>query len=184
MQNKIFFRIYTYLNLSIQKYLFRKKIVSIDFFSSKVIVKKSSINNPFNLECAKLVCKYYRENLDLDFSISYLDNHYCIKCPFLKVGYRKNYNFSKTTLAQYILKNSRILNNLRIINKNIVFEIVWLDCHKHNCFVYNNEVYPLDLESFAFRAYNCLGNQVLSLSRCLEYTPKKITVNNQMYFIV
>ena len=184
MQNNLLFRVYTYINLLIQKYIFRKKIKSIDFFLSRVLIKKSRIENRFNLECVSLACQYYRNALGLDFKLSFKDGFYYIEMPFLKIGYNKNYDFSKSELARYILQNSRYLANLRIVNKGITFKLVWLDCHKHNCFVLNNCVYPLDLESFAFKAYSKSGKEITELLYGYNCLVKRVKINNQDCFIV
>lgn len=184
MQNKLLFKVYTYINLLIQKHIFRKKIKSIDFFLSRVLIKKSKINNRFNLECAQLICQYYRKYLNLDFQVLFKADFYYVQMPFLKIGFKKDYNFSESSLAQYILQNSRYINALRIANKNCIFKVIWLDCHKHNCFMHNNEVYPLDLECFAFIVYDRNGVELKKIFNGYNCQVQRIRLNSQECFIV
>ena len=184
---KNLFKVYTYLNLLIQKHVFRKKIESIDFCASRVVIKRSSLKNHFNAECAQLACSYYRQKLHLDFSIFYKNGYYYTKAPFLRISNTKRYDFGKSDLARYILRNSRILTHLKYANKDCEFEVIWTDLCRHNCFLHNGTIYPLDLESFAFKVYKRIDKkkriEIDKINSSYMYEPKRIILNGISCFV-
>lgn len=133
------------------------KIYKIDFEKQRVI--KIRPNRKCNLETAVMIylCEQYRK-LGIDIVYDVNDNYVTVDTPFLDCLHEN----TKYTKDQIIKNTSIYLQNFTDTNPYykdlLVDDSLYIQTHQdnwdpHNYFLWNNEIYLLDLESFYFTVH-------------------------------
>lgn len=130
------------------------KVYEIDLKNRRVIKTRPNKNCNLELDCMKYLCQEYN-TLGIDFQYNITDTDIIINTPFLDCLHDNT-----TYTREEIIKNTSIFlqkfseqNNFYkdlLIDNNLQIHTYQDNWDPRNYFLWNNEIYLLDLESFYF----------------------------------
>ena len=134
-------------------------------YNDMIITKiKKNLNNIFDNECIAYFCKYYRERLNLNFEFYYNNDQVVTVLPILdcvksrQVEEEKLLKNTNIILDKFVKENDTLKKIL--ITPELYVKAYCEDCGNDNFFIYNDEYYLLDLETFYFCIYTPEGHSI------------------------
>lgn len=157
-----------YIKCSLDKKAKENKAFGKSYFidyNDMIIVKiKKNLNNIFDNECMAYFCKYYRERLNLNFEFYYNNDQVVTVLPILdcvksrQVEEEKLLKNTNIILDKFVKENDTLKKIL--ITPELYVKAYCEDCGNDNFFIYNDEYYLLDLETFYFCIYTPEGHSI------------------------
>ena len=117
------------------------------------VTKYKLCDSQLEIQIINYLCEYYKNTLHLNFNVMYNKNtHELITMsPFLDV-LEENTTLSKTIIyknTDILLQNFiRKTNQIKYCIPNTIIKCYCETCNPENYFIFNNEIYLLDLETF------------------------------------
>lgn len=140
------------------------KLYFIDYNNMTITKIKKNLNNIFDNECIAYFCKYYRERLNLNFEFYYDNDQVITVLPILdcvknmQVEEEKLLKNTNIILDKFVKENDTLKKIL--ITPELYVKAYCEDCGNDNFFIYNEEYYLLDLETFYFCIYTPEGHSI------------------------
>lgn len=157
-----------YIKRSLDKKAKENKAFGKSYFinyNDMIITKiKKNLNNIFDNECIAYFCKYYRERLNLNFEFYYNNDQVVTVLPILdcvksrQVEEEKLLKNTNIILDKFVKENDTLKKIL--ITPELYVKAYCEDCGNDNFFIYNDEYYLLDLETFYFCIYTPEGHSI------------------------
>ena len=157
-----------YIKRSLDKKAKENKAFGKSYFidyNDMIITKiKKNLNNIFDNECIAYFCKYYRERLNLNFEFYYNNDQVVTVLPILdcvksrQVEEEKLLKNTNIILDKFVKENDTLKKIL--ITPELYVKAYCEDCGNDNFFIYKDEYYLLDLETFYFCIYTPEGHSI------------------------
>lgn len=130
------------------------KVYKIDFEKKCIIKTRPNRNCNLELDCMKYLCEQYYK-LGIDFRYEITNEYVSISTPFLDVLkedtlFTQNEIIKNTSTFLQNFSEQNIFYKDLLVDNNLQIHTYQDNWDPRNYFLWNNEIYLLDLESFYF----------------------------------